>query len=68
MNGSDKTGGHISGWWKWLLAIPFIVLLWVPFYNTVEPSIWGIPFFYWFQFVWLILTAVLIIFLHHRTE
>ena len=32
-----------------LLLVPYIALLWVPFYNRIEPTLLGIPFFYWFQ-------------------
>ena len=41
-----------------LLLVPFVALLWVPFYNRVEPSLLGIPFFYWFQMLWTLLGAV----------
>jgi hypothetical protein len=26
----------------------------VPFYNSIEPRLFGIPFFYWFQMVWIL--------------
>lgn len=42
-----------------LLIIPFIVLLWPPFYNFVDPELFGIPFFYWFQLSWVIITAII---------
>ncbi|WHA42588.1 DUF3311 domain-containing protein [Agrobacterium larrymoorei] len=40
-----------------LLALPYIGLLWVPFYNFEEPSLFGFPFFYWYQLAWVPLTA-----------
>jgi cytochrome b561 len=43
-----------------LLLLPFIAMLWVGFYNRAEPSIAGIPFFYWFQLLWIPLGAVLL--------
>jgi Protein of unknown function (DUF3311) len=43
-----------------LLLIPFIGLLWVPFYNFLEPSLFGFPFFYWYQFAWVPITSILI--------
>jgi hypothetical protein len=43
-----------------LLLIPFIGLLWVPFYNFAEPSLFGFPFFYWYQFAWVPITSLLI--------
>lgn len=42
-----------------LLLLPFIGLLWVPFYNHAEPSLFGFPFFYWYQLAWVPITAVL---------
>ena len=44
--------------WYWLLALPFIGLL-VPVYLKAEPSLGGFPFFYWYQFAWLVVTAIL---------
>ena len=44
----------------WLLLIPYVVYLWVPTYDAMEPSLAGIPFFYWYQFVWIALTAVIV--------
>lgn len=44
---------------KWifaLLVIPFIGLLWLPFYNFHDPALFGFPFFYWYQFAWIPIT------------
>ncbi len=46
-------------WFLFLLIIPFIVLLWPPFYNHMDPKLFDIPFFYWFQLLWIILTAII---------
>ncbi len=43
--------------WQLLLIPPFIGLLWVPFYNSIEPRLGGVPFFYWYQFLWIFLGA-----------
>jgi hypothetical protein len=48
-------------------VIPFVALLWVPFYNRLEPSVFGIPFFYWYQFLWVPLTSLIILLVHHMT-
>jgi Protein of unknown function (DUF3311) len=45
-------------WWYLLFVIQFAVVLWPPFYNRVEPTLIGIPFFYWFQLLWVIVSAV----------
>ena len=42
-----------------LLLLPFIVLLIPPIYNYDQPTFIGIPFFYWFQLLVIILTAIL---------
>jgi hypothetical protein len=38
-------------------ALGCLVSLWVPLYDRVEPSIAGIPFFYWFQVLWIVVVA-----------
>jgi Protein of unknown function (DUF3311) len=70
MNGDTDSNPHklLSRWWRWLLVLPFIALLWVPAYNSVEPTLGGVPFFYWYQFLWLFITSGLIIFLYYRAE
>jgi hypothetical protein len=45
--------------WYFLLLVPFVATLWVPFYNSVEPTLAGIPYFYWYQFLWVILSVVI---------
>lgn len=32
-----------------LLLVPILLCLVVPLYNRVEPTLFDIPFFYWFQ-------------------
>jgi Protein of unknown function (DUF3311) len=46
-------------WALLLLLIPYIGLLWVPFYNHADPAILGVPFFYWYQFAWIPITIFL---------
>ena len=43
-----------------LLLIPYVGLLWVPFYNVKTPELFGFPFFYWYQLAWVPLTSLLI--------
>jgi hypothetical protein len=43
-----------------LLLLPFVGLLWVPFYNFQDPALFGFPFFYWYQLAWVPITSVLI--------
>jgi hypothetical protein len=47
-------------WARLLLLLPFVSMLWVSSYNSVEPMVAGIPFFYWYQLLWVVIGAVLI--------
>jgi membrane protein implicated in regulation of membrane protease activity len=42
-----------------LILIPIVALMWVSSYARREPELWGLPFFYWYQFCWVFVTAVL---------
>jgi hypothetical protein len=54
---SEKRAGW--SWWYLLFVIQFIAVLWPPFYNKIEPSWIGLPFFYWYQLVWVAIAALL---------
>ena len=41
--------------WNWLLLVPIVVPLLVPLYNRREPELFGWPFFYWVQLVFVAL-------------
>ncbi len=41
------------GRWKWLFVLPFAGLLFPSLYARAEPSLFGFPFFYWYQFAWI---------------
>ena len=43
--------------WYLLLLLPFIGLLWPPLYARVEPRLWGFPFFYWYQLLWVFIAS-----------
>jgi hypothetical protein len=46
-------------WLPLILLLPFFALLWLPFYNGARPSLLGFPFFYWYQFLWVPITSLL---------
>jgi Protein of unknown function (DUF3311) len=56
MNGPGKRGGW--SWWYLLFIVQFIAVLWPSFYNSIEPTWQGVPFFYWYQMLWVIISAV----------
>ncbi len=41
-----------------LLLLPLIAVLVPEFYNFAHPSIGGMPFFYWWQLLWVAGVAV----------
>ena len=40
-----------------LLLIPVVALMWVPSYARDEPELFGFPFFFWYQFLWVFLCS-----------
>lgn len=46
-------------WLLLLLIVPFIFLLIPTFYDFKDPTLLGIPFFYWYQMVWIIFTSII---------
>ncbi|MFI9205105.1 DUF3311 domain-containing protein [Streptomyces sp. NPDC053048] len=41
------------------LAIPFVAMLWVGSYSRLTPAFIGIPFFYWYQMLWVVISTLL---------
>ena len=64
-NGTEDQG---SRWWYLLLAIPFVGLLIPQFYAYENPRLFGWPFFYWYQFAWLFITAGLVTTVYRATR
>ena len=51
-----------TGLWALIIVIllPAVVLpLWVPLYDKTDPTLFGFPFFFWFQFALILMSAVL---------
>ena len=51
-----------------LLLIPYVAMMWVPSYNRIEPMIAGIPFFYWYQMLWIVLGAAVLLPIYFSEE
>jgi peptidoglycan/LPS O-acetylase OafA/YrhL len=47
-----------------LLLIPLFAVFCVPLYNRLEPTLGGVPFFYWYQLAWVLLGAAIVIALY----
>ncbi len=56
-----------AGWYV-LLALQYVLALCVPFYNTSEPAVAGVPFFYWYQLLMVLVCAALTAVVYFATE
>jgi hypothetical protein len=70
----SDTGGRQRGGdglrfspWNLLLLLPFLTLV-TPWWNSIEPRLFGMPFFYWIQFAFVPVgvLAVAVVFLKTR--
>ncbi|MER6060531.1 DUF3311 domain-containing protein [Streptomyces sp. NPDC004059] len=41
------------------LFAPFVAMLWVGSYAKTDPAFIGIPFFYWYQMAWVLISTAL---------
>ena len=60
MSAEPKKRGRWS-WWYLLFLVQFLVVLYPPLYNRIEPTLFGIPFFFWFQLVLVPISALAIL-------
>ena len=51
-------------WLRILFVLPFIAMLWVSSYNRLTPELFGFPFFYWYQLLWVVISAVLAVIIY----
>ncbi len=45
--------------WYILLLVQFAAVLITGIYTRETPKLGGIPFFYWYQFAWIIISGIL---------
>jgi hypothetical protein len=48
-----------KAYWNLLLLLPGLGLLFPTLYARAKPALFGFPFFYWYQFAWVFLTAAI---------
>jgi hypothetical protein len=70
LQNSDRESGSHKGWswWYLLFVIQFVAVIWPPFFNKAEPSLIGVPFFYWYQMAWVVIGAILTAVVYFATE
>jgi hypothetical protein len=49
-----------SRWWLLPLILPYAGLLFPQIYARQTPVLFGFPFFYWYQFLWVLLTSAIL--------
>ena len=72
MNARERSSTSRTRLWRrampLLLIIPYIGTLWVSTYASITPEVWGIPFFYWYQFLWIAIGAAITAVVYIMTE
>ncbi len=43
-----------------MLAVPYLALCFPQIYARETPTLFGFPFFYWYQFLWVQLTSLVL--------
>jgi hypothetical protein len=64
----ERKSGGLEMWHYALLGIPYAALLIPSIYSRDTPELFGFPFFYWYQFAWVILSAGLTGIVYWRTR
>jgi hypothetical protein len=54
--------------WYWLLLVPFVGTLLPWIYNTSDPELIGMPFFYWYQLVWIPISVCITYLVYSKTR
>jgi peptidoglycan/LPS O-acetylase OafA/YrhL len=54
--------------WVLLLILPYLGLCFPWLYARSLPTLWGFPFFYWYQFAWVIGASVLLAIVYRKLK
>lgn len=63
----DERDGLRMNAWNLLLLVPFLMLV-TPWFNTEEPELFGMPYFYWSQFLWVPVGVVCVAIVYLKTR
>lgn len=66
MPSDPKTGLRWSNW-NLLLLVPLLMLI-TPWFNFDQPRLFGMPFFYWYQFAFVPLGVVCVAVVYLKTK
>jgi hypothetical protein len=72
MTALSHPGASTSSRTSWLkklpLLLPYLGLCFPQLYTRATPAVFGFPFFYWYQFLWVILTSAILAFYYFATK
>jgi len=51
-----------------LLLVPLLGVLIPPLFNTRDPELFGFPFFYWYQLLWVPLSVLCTLIVYRATK
>jgi hypothetical protein len=54
--------------WLLLLLLPYLGLCFPQIYARATPALFGFPFFYWYQFAWVILASTLMFVVYRKVK
>jgi uncharacterized protein DUF3311 len=54
--------------WNLLLLLPLLGVLVPSIYNKADPTLGGIPFFYWYQMLWIPISVVVTLLVYRMTR
>ena len=55
-------------WWMLPLVLPYLALCFPQLYARATPAFFGFPFFYWYQFLWVILTSTILALVYRKLK
>ena len=54
--------------WNWLLVLPLVATLFPPLYNEIDPRLFDIPFFYWYQLAAIAVSVLVTLVVYTKTR
>ena len=52
---------------NWLLLVPILLVIWPPLFNKISPTLFGIPFFYWYQLAVIPISVICTVLVYRAT-
>jgi hypothetical protein len=53
---------------NWLLLVPLVLTLFPPLYNSIDPTLADIPFFYWYQLAAILVSVLVTLVVYRKTR